>query len=90
MIKELLKKYDEYEKGRNYKDFILKTIFISILMVIVAIYCGNVAFGKNSLDVMFSLQKEKKDLQESINRLKKENAKIQKAYFELKNLSPKD
>lgn len=58
-------------------------------MVLVAIYCGNIAFGENSIDVLFSLQKEKQALEKRILILKEENAKIQKAYFELKGLLPK-
>jgi hypothetical protein len=45
-------------------------------------------FGKRSLDVMLSLQSKKERLIEDVEILKKQNALLQKEYFELKELEP--
>jgi len=49
---------------------------------------GNIIFGKRSLDVMLSLQEQKTQLERDVETLKKQNAQLQKAYFELKELEP--
>ena len=57
-------------------------------MVAFGIYVGNMMFGKRSLDVMLSLQSKKERLIEDVEILKKQNALLQKEYFELKELEP--
>ncbi len=59
-------------------------------MVCFGIYVGNIIFGKRSLDVMLSLQEQKVQLKCDVETLKKQNAQLQKAYFELKELEPGD
>lgn len=59
-------------------------------MVCFGIYVGNIIFGKRSLDVMLSLQEQKTQLERDVETLKKQNAQLQKAYFELKELEPGD
>ena len=65
-----------------YKKFIL-VVFISLIITILFSYhTVNILFGDNSL-------KYKKDyLEGEILRLQRENAYLQKEYFELKNLEP--
>ena len=45
-------------------------------------------FGKSSLDVLLDLQSDRSALEQSVERLKNENAILQKEYFELKGLDP--
>ena len=59
-------------------------------MVCFGIYVGNIIFGKRSLDVILSLQEQKTQLKCDVETLKKQNAQLQKAYFELKELEPGD
>ncbi|VAY88409.1 hypothetical protein MNB_ARC-1_1006 [hydrothermal vent metagenome] len=43
-------------------------------------------YGKNSLDVLTKLEKQEQMLKKEIKYLLANNAKLQKEYFELKNL----
>ncbi|ARJ55890.1 hypothetical protein [Campylobacter cuniculorum] len=61
-------------------------IFWIFLVVIGAIYLGNMLFGQYSLDTMLSLEKTKEELNKKIILLKEQNAKAQKDYFELQGL----
>lgn len=61
---------------------------IAFCVVCFGIYVGNIIFGKRSLDVMLSLQEQKTQLERDVETLKKQNAQLQKAYFELKELEP--
>ena len=71
-----------------YKKFIL-IVFISLIITILFSYHAvNVLFGDNSLQVYNSLKYKKEYLEGEILRLQRENAYLQKEYFELKNLEP--
>ena len=73
-----------------YKKFIL-IVFISLIITIFFSYHAvNVLFGDNSLQVYNSLKYKKEYLEDEISRLQKENAYLQKEYFELKNLEPEE
>ena len=61
-------------------------IFWIFLVVIGAIYLGNMLFGQYSIDTMLSLEKTKEELNKKIILLKEQNAKAQKDYFELQGL----
>ena len=61
-------------------------IFWIFLVLIGAIYLGNMLFGQYSLDTMLSLEKTKEELNKKIILLKEQNAKAQKDYFELQGL----
>ncbi len=61
-------------------------IFWAFLVIIGAIYLGNMLFGQYSLDTMLSLEKTKEELNKKIILLKEQNAKAQKDYFELQGL----
>jgi hypothetical protein len=52
----------------------------------VGIYMGFIFFGDNSLSVLLDLEEHQNYLSEDIERLKAENAALQKQYFELKEL----
>ena len=71
-----------------YKKFIL-IVFISLIITIFFSYHAvNVLFGDNSVQVYNSLKYKKEYLEGEILRLQRENAYLQKEYFELKNLEP--
>ncbi len=53
-------------------------IFWAFLVVIGAIYFGNMFFGQYSLDALLSLENTKEELNKKIILLKEQNAKAQK------------
>ncbi|WP_295141876.1 septum formation initiator [uncultured Campylobacter sp.] len=80
---------DEYVEKKPF-DFRLffRFMLIAFCVVCFGVYVGNIVFGKRSLDVMLSLQEQKTQLERDVETLKKQNAQLQKAYFELKELEP--
>jgi hypothetical protein len=56
------------------------------VVLVVGIYLGLIFFGDNSLSVLLDLEEHQDYLTEDIERLKAENATLQKQYFELKEL----
>ncbi|AQW83567.1 septum formation initiator [Campylobacter pinnipediorum] len=88
-MSEILKEYDkEQKKFKKKYSFleILKYIGVVCCVILFGIYIGNMLFGKRSLDVMLSLQNKKENLIKDVEYLKKENSRLQKEYFELKDL----
>jgi uncharacterized membrane protein len=71
-----------------YKKFILIVFISLIITVFFSYHAVNVLFGDNSLQVYNSLKYKKDYLEGEILRLQRENAYLQKEYFELKNLEP--
>ena len=64
-------------------------ILFIVFTVISANYIANLLFaGKNSLETYEGLKVKKVQLEQSIISIQKHNAKLQKDYFELKNLEP--
>lgn len=63
-----------------------KFLFASGFVLLVGIYMGFIFFGNNSLSVLLDLEEHQDYLSEDIERLKAENAALQKQYFELKEL----
>ncbi|WP_052243140.1 hypothetical protein [Campylobacter volucris] len=59
---------------------------LSFVAIIVAIYFGNMFFGKSSLDVLLSLKQEQRNLENKIDVLKAKNAQAQKEYLQLLRL----
>lgn len=59
---------------------------LSFVAIIVAIYFGNMFFGKSSLDVLLSLKQEQRNLENKIDALKAKNAQAQKEYLQLLRL----
>jgi len=66
--------------------FDYKIIVVFIAAIVVGVYILNLMFGERSFSQMIELQNTKKILQNRVNALKKENEKLQKQYFELKEL----
>ncbi|KAB0579208.1 hypothetical protein FVD15_06705 [Campylobacter volucris] len=85
-MSELLKEYDEHSKKKEARQNLIKTIMLSFVAIIVAIYFGNMFFGKSSLDVLLSLKQEQRNLENKIDVLKAKNAQAQKEYLQLLRL----
>lgn len=60
-----------------------------IVVISLGIYLGFLLFGENSLEQYLKLQDEKRYYQQLVIDLKEQNAKLQKDYFELKEVQPK-
>ena len=73
---------------RVFNKFIGIVLLSLVLTVYLSYHATNVLFGDNSLQVYNSLKYKKEYLEDEILRLQKENAHLQKEYFELKNLEP--
>jgi len=73
---------------QKYLGLSLAKFLILILLVLgLGVYLGAVLYGTNSLEVLFGLQEYENYLQSEINRLKTDNAELQREYFELKEIS---
>lgn len=78
------------KKGKTSIKFILIVISSLLVTVYFANIWGNILFGDNSMLVYDSLRNKKIYFENEIIRLQKENAYLQKEYFELKNLEPEE
>ena len=68
------------------RRFDKKIILIILAAVMVGIYMVNLMIGKRSFSRLIDLESDYAKLQERVILLKKENEKLQKEYFELKEL----
>lgn len=83
---------DIFEEGEG-RSALLQFAKISSLIagiILLGIYIGTIFFGTNSLEVYLNLNDYKNELEVRIEDLQKENAKLQKEYFELKQLEPQE
>jgi len=64
------------------KFFMLFTLIVSF-----GIYLGILLYGTNSVEVLLGLQEYQSYLQDETAVLKNKNAKLQREYFELKEIS---
>ena len=70
------------------KALIIRLMILAILTVLFALHLSDLFMGNNSVEVYYDLKDKKADLKYEIQRLKNENAKLQKELFELKSLEP--
>ena len=71
--------------------FSLKTFLVTALGILLfGIYVGVLMYGENSLTVLNKLKEEKQTLVKEKRDLKTENQRLQKEFFELKQLEPKE
>jgi len=69
----------------------LKTILITLIgLLLFGVYMGVLLFGDNSLGVLSQLKEKKERLLLEEKALKVTNQKLQKKFFELKQLEPKE
>jgi len=72
--------------GLSLRAFLVTAIGILLF----GIYVGVLVYGENSLTVLNQLKEKKQGLSFEEKVLKVENQRLQKAYFELKQLEPKE
>jgi len=71
--------------------FSLKAFLVTAIGILLfGIYVGILIYGENSLTVLNQLKEKKQGLIEEEKTLKNENQRLQKEYFELKQLEPKE
>ena len=76
------------EKLEDWFGFSLKHLLLILVgTILLGSYIGSLFYGENSLRALKILQKEKKELLAEAKKLKLENQKLQKRYFELLQLS---
>jgi len=63
-----------------------KIVIVIILSFLFAFYIFDLLFGTRSYIRLLDLQNEYKKLEKRVNKLKSTNEKLQKEYFELKQL----
>jgi len=69
----------------------LKTLLAATIGILLfGIYVGILIYGENSLTVLQHLKEKKRSLTKEAQILRAENQKLQKEYFELKQLEPKE
>lgn len=69
----------------------IKTFLIGLIGILLfGIYLGILIYGENSLTVLDHLKEKKEALIREKKSLKAENKKLQKEYFELKQLEPSE
>ena len=67
----------------------LKTLLVALIGILVfGIYIGILIYGENSVTVLTQLKEKKQTLLEKGKILKRENQRLQKEFFELKQLDP--
>ena len=88
-MREILEDLISYKKSKKELIYdILKVLSAILLIILLGVYIGKLLFGKDSVEVLFDLVNKKDNLKREVQRLKEENAKLQKEYFELKQLEP--
>ena len=82
---------EKRDKEEGIADFSLKTFLVTIIGILLfGIYVGVLMYGENSLTVLNQLKEKKRNLIQDERALKVENQRLQKVYFELKQLEPKE
>ena len=72
-------------------DLSIKALLVTAIGILLfGIYVGILIYGENSLTVLNQLRDKKQALQTEEKSLKAENQRLQKEYFELKQLEPKE
>ena len=71
--------------------FSLKTFLVTALGILLfGIYVGVLMYGENSLTVLNQLKEKKTSLTQEKKLFMVENQRLQKEFFELKQLEPKE
>ena len=79
------------KKRNDIAGLSLKAFLVTALGILLfGIYVGVLVYGENSLTVLNQLKEKKQDLSQEEKLLKNENQRLQKEYFELKQLEPKE
>lgn len=75
-------------KKKGDSSWFLPWLSILLGVMLFGVYIGNLLFGTNSLEVLLRLRSYENELKHQVERLREENARLQKEYFELKRLEP--
>jgi cell division protein FtsB len=79
------------EKAEALAGLSLKTLLVTAIGILLfGIYVGVLIYGENSLTVLGQLKEKKQGLVQEEKALKTENQRLQKEFFELKQLEPKE
>ncbi|MGB5918373.1 septum formation initiator [Arcobacter sp. F2176] len=76
--------------SKEVKRFTVIAIISIAITLFLSYHVANLLFGVNSFEVYKSLKNKRSYLISEINRLQESNARLQKEYFELKNLEPEE
>jgi len=68
------------------KEVNIKLLFLVFLIISVAIYIGFLIYGNRGINRLIELQENKQIMQKAVKNLQKENIKLQKEYFGLKDI----
>ncbi len=83
--------FDNYFDFSILRDYTTKKAITAFgLIVFLGIYLGIILFGENSILALWHLKQEKKELTKEISNTKNKNQELQKEYFLLKQLEPKN
>jgi cell division protein FtsB len=75
-----------FDDLKQEKKVDLKVVLVVIIAFLFAFYVYDLLFGSRSYTRLLDLKNEYKILQKNVKELKKKNEKLQKEYFELKEL----
>lgn len=78
------------KRNNDVKKFTIIAFFSIAITLFLSYHVANLLFGVNSYEVLNSLINKESYLSKEIIRLQKDNARLQKEYFELKNLEPEE
>ena len=79
------------KKVETFAGLSLKTLLVTAIGILLfGIYVGILIYGENSLTVLNQLKEKKQGLFQEEKSLKNENQRLQKEFFELKQLEPKE
>jgi cell division protein FtsB len=79
----------DFDEIKPKKRFNFKIIVVIIFSFLFVFYVFSLMFGEKSLSRMIDLEREYYILKKKVESLKKENALLQKRYFELKEIEGK-
>jgi hypothetical protein len=79
-------KKEEGIAGFSFKAFLVTALGILLF----GVYVGILMYGENSLTVLTELKEKKRELLKEKRAIKIRNQKLQKEFFELKQLEPKE
>jgi len=79
------------QKAEALAGLSLKTLLVTAIGILLfGIYIGILIYGENSLTVLNQLKEKKQGLVQEEKALKIGNQRLQKEFFELKQLEPKE
>ncbi len=81
---------EENHEQESTSSALFAPILLALSIIMIAIFIGDMLFGKNSLEVYLALEKQQAVLGKKIYQIKNQNAMLQKKYFELKNIMPEE